>query len=551
MGKKDTSLFICKSCGNEFTKWQGQCTYCGEWNSLKELTNSQLRASPGNGSRRNVAPLRSGSREPSQPLLLSQIQSQTVTRFSTGFDELDRVFGGSLTPGVKDTKHPVFSQSSDVRRQMLDVQKGIVPGSVTLLSGEPGMGKSTLLSQLALKLAQGNIKNQKASDKLKLKNENRKLKKSQLSTLNSQFSNSVLYVCGEESPDQVKLRLDRLSEKLETRNLKLETISLLPETNLETIIDHLLKHPDKYQLVIIDSIQSLTSDQLPGFAGSVSQVRECGFQLTQVLKQTCTAGVLVGHVTKDGTLAGPKTLEHMVDAVLRLEGESTHDLRLVRSVKNRFGTTDEVGVFRMTGHGLIEVNNPGDVFLENSQQGQPGSVTTAVLEGNRVMLLEIQALVLKSNLAMPRRVANGVRLRRLQMILAVLQKQLNLNLGETDVFVNVAGGIHIDEPAADLAMALAVVSSLKNKAVGAPLVGAQALADTQYRAGTRPTPSPPTKQLNNNTSQQPSTVVFGELGLLGEIRPVVGAEKRIQQAKKLGYAKIIGVEEKHIKEIKI
>ncbi len=492
MAKKSDTLFVCKSCGNETTKWSGQCPYCGEWNSLKEVRGGKKSGSDRGG--------RSG-RERVKPVRIREVESGVVERFSTGIEETDRVFGLSV----------IGSQQS----------AGIVPGSVTLLSGEPGMGKSTLLSQLSLRLAGP---------------QDHKTTRSQ--------NSGVLYVCGEESPEQVKMRMERLSavgnqksviskQKLvkgskrvgvrkamingqrqepEDRKPMTDNLFLLPEIQVETVVEEILSGKDKYKLVIIDSIQSMVSDNVPGFAGSVSQVRECGWQLTQAMKEGGVAGIIVGHVTKEGGIAGPKTLEHMVDTVLRLEGERAHDLRVLRAVKNRFGATDEVGVFRMTDQGLEEVPNIGDVFLEG-RTGGPGSVVTAVLEGTRVMLLEVQGLVVKSNLAMPRRVANGVRLSRLQMILAVLQKHLGLRLGEADVYVNVTGGVRIEEPGADLAMALAVISSYKDVAIGS------------------------------------RTVVFGEVGLLGEIRQVSGMEKRWREAKKLGYKRAIGMEERQLREV--
>ena len=320
-------------------------------------------------------------------------------------------------------------------------------------------------------------KNQNNSKNLERKEENVKL---ETVNLKLETNRGVLYVCGEESVEQVRMRMERLSEvssqwsvasgqnkigkrrpRSDDQQLKTDNLFLLPETSVEAVVEEIFQGKDKYLLVIVDSIQSMVSESVPGFAGSVSQVRECGFQLTQIFKETGIAGILVGHVTKDGQIAGPRTLEHMVDTVLRLEGERSHDLRLLRAVKNRFGTTDEVGVLRMTDKGLEEVMNAADVFLEKEKTGDPGSVVTAILEGSRVMLLEVQALVLKSNLVVPRRVVNGVRLGRLQMILAVLQKQLGLSLGEMDVYVNVAGGVRIEEPAADLAIAVAVISSLK------------------------------------------------------------------------------------------
>ena len=523
MANKSDVLFVCKNCGNETSKWAGQCGYCGEWNSLTEVS-SRLSVVSGRKKKGDRVG-RPGGRV--EPIKVSEVNRIRVERICTGIEELDRVFG-SAGQNVGNKGEEIFS--------------GIVPGSVSLLSGEPGMGKSTLLTQLALRLVTFQAKSLKRK---------------------AQSYRGVLYVCGEESVEQVGMRMERLEvvskeiphqveisqdfksvrdDKADMKSLSalsnnasMDGLFLLPETKVEAVVDEILAGKDKYHLVIVDSIQSMVSDVVPGFAGSVSQVRECGLQLTQAFKETGVAGILVGHVTKDGQIAGPRTLEHMVDTVLRLEGEQSHDLRLLRAMKNRFGTTDEVGVFRMTDKGLEEIKNAADVFLaeSNSVKGEPGSVVTAILEGSRVMLLEVQALVLKSNLAVPRRVVNGVRLGRLQMILAVLQKQLGLRLGEMDVFVNVAGGVRIEEPAADLAIAAAVISSLKGKTVG----GSRLMANQELTT-------------ERSTLRKADKVVcFGELGLLGEIRPVTGMERRLQTAKKLGYRQVIGVEEKSVSEL--
>jgi DNA repair protein RadA/Sms len=365
-------------------------------------------------------------------LLLSELEDQKTARFSTGIGELDSVLGG-----------------------------GLVPGALVLLGGDPGIGKSTLALQAAVNIASTNKK--------------------------------VLYISGEESAQQIKLRSARLERSGD--------LLVLPETNLETIVATLIAQQPT--LAVIDSIQTISSGEVSGVVGGVSQVAFATNTLMRVAKQQHTSILIIGHVTKDGMLAGPKTLEHMVDVVLYLEGERFLSLRLLRSSKNRFGSSGEVGVFAMTEQGMIEVKNPSAMFLENRQTGLPGSCAAAILEGNKVLILEIQALTNPSQFGYPRRTTSGFDLNRLQLILAILQKSLQINLSSHDVYVNVAGGFNISERAADLPVALAILSSFKNKALSEGLLA------------------------------------FGEIGLLGEVRGVTQSEKRAKEAVKLGFSEII------------
>lgn len=426
---RQISKFVCQNCGFESPKWAGKCESCGEWNSLVET----IRQAQGKQSHRQMIGLK--------PVRLSEVKGHDVERVKTGINELDRVLG-----------------------------KGMVPGSVVLLAGEPGIGKSTLLTQLALKLNQ-----------------------------------EVLYVCGEESPEQIKLRIDRLSNK-DTPSLRKGVsfnLSFLATTDVDVVVESIRGLNKKPGLVIVDSIQTMSTQDLTGMAGSVGQVRECSHRLLNMAKELHVPVFLVGHVTKVGVIAGPKVLEHLVDTVLYLEGDKRHVFRILRAQKNRFGSVDEVGVFLMSDMGLAEVANPSDLFLEERQTHVAGSAIVATMEGTRPVLVEVQALVIPSQLAIPRRVGTGVDQRRLQLLVAVLSKRCRLALGQWDVYVNVAGGLTLREPAADLGICLAIASSFKNKAIGA------------------------------------KTAVFGEVGLLGEIRRVSFVEKRIKEAKKLGYSQVI------------
>lgn len=448
-------MYVCQNCGTEFLKWAGQCGSCGKWGTLVEtLVSTKVQSSKLKAQKAQVARL----------VRLSEVKvdSGVSGRMSTGMGEFDRVLGG-----------------------------GIVPGSVVLIAGEPGIGKSTLLSQLAMRVGQENSKLKVQNSKLQLK---------------SQKLSSVLYVCGEESPEQVALRVKRLSGngQLPMANGQL---LLLPETDVDTITAT-IEQTLGLSMVIVDSIQSLTTGDLAGMAGAVGQVRESAYRLIRIAKNLQVPIFIVGHVTKEGSIAGPKVLEHMVDAVLELTGERTGAFRILRAVKNRFGATDEVGVFAMAEEGLAEVTNPSQIFLSEAQEGVPGSATVVVMEGTRPVLVEIQALVVASQLPVPRRVAHGVPLTKVQLLTAVLQKRARLSgLGTSDIFANVAGGIKVFEPAADLGLALAMASSLLNK----------------------PLPK--------------KTALIGEVGLLGEIRTVSYLKKRVAEARKLGFTKIVTPEE--------
>ena len=371
-----------------------------------------------------------------KPQKLSEVKHIEKNRLKSGYDEFDRVMGG-----------------------------GIVPGSVTLLAGDPGIGKSTLLLHIIGKVG-------------------------------------GLYISGEESAEQVKLRAKRLG-------IEGENIAILAETNVESIVGAIsilgetLKTKAAIPLVIVDSIQTLSSGELEGMAGSVGQIRHSAELLIAAAKSQGVPVLIIGHVTKEGAIAGPKVLEHMVDAVLYLEGERFANARILRTLKNRFGAIEEVGIFEMVGEGLKEITNPSALFLQDRVKNVAGSVVTVIMEGTRPMLVEIQALVVPTQLAMPRRVGNGVEYNRLQLLVAILQKRLNLPLGGFDIFVNVSGGLKIEEPSADLAVALAIISSFKNKAVDA------------------------------------KCAVFGELGLLGEVRRVGSEERRVKEAKRLGFSTII------------
>jgi DNA repair protein RadA/Sms len=412
---KTKSVFICSNCSFQSPRWQGRCPECGEWNTFSE---TQI-AGGGKASARSSA---------ATVQHLGDIEGKATPRLSTGIGELDSVLGG-----------------------------GIVPGSLVLLGGDPGIGKSTIALQLAI---------------------------------NAQKSqHDVLYVSGEESAQQIKLRSNRLPVT--------ENLAVLAETNLETVLATILA--EQPEVVVIDSIQTMNSEQVNGVVGGVSQLTFATNALMRLAKENHIAIIVIGHVTKEGMLAGPKTLEHMVDTVLYLEGERFASLRILRSNKNRFGSVGEVGVFEMTEEGMMEVANPSLLFLENRETSLPGSATTAVLEGNKVLMLEIQALVNPSHFNNPRRTTSGFDLNRLQLILAILQKSLGLKLNEHDVFINVAGGFKIDERAADLPVALAILSSMTGLAL------------------------------------PPQLVAFGEIGLLGEIRGVAQADKRIREVQKLGF----------------
>ena len=461
MAKSETD-FVCQNCEARFAKWQGQCDQCGEWNSLVEERKPALKVSgKGSKSTKNGG---SGGYTSSDiaPFLQTfggvQPNKDANIRFTTHFSELDRVLGG-----------------------------GLVPGEVILMGGEPGIGKSTLLTQVVIELLlAGDLSAKKGEPE------------------------TILYVSGEESPSQITLRINRYinsehkskksdSGKIHAKLLG-ERLVFLTSTDVDLICSTIAQQ--KPRLVIVDSIQTLTTDDLTGAAGSVGQLRESTDRLTHLVKALNIPLFLVGHVTKEGTIAGPKVLEHIVDCVLEISGERTSQLRLIRAIKNRFGATDEVGVFQHSEYGLEEVTNPSALFLEQGKGDVPGSATVCVMEGTRPLLAEIQSLVVSSQLAMPRRVGRGIELSRIQVLSAVLQKHCNLPLGTHDIFLNAAGGFTLREPAADLGSAVAMASSLVNK------------------------------KLNQKS------VFIGEVGLLGEIRKVSFLDKRIKEAKRLGYTEI-------------
>jgi DNA repair protein RadA/Sms len=412
---KPATIFICSNCQHRTPRWQGKCPECGQWNSLEE---SRIISSARGGPISKAA----------QPVDLSMVDISLRAKIVSGIGEFDDVLGG-----------------------------GLVPGSLVLLGGDPGIGKSTLALQISMELG-----------------------------------DKVLYVSGEESVHQIKLRSGRVSKN--------EQLNVLAETDLDTVLSAVEGFGP--QLVVIDSIQTMYSQEASGVAGGVAQVTGAVQKIMRLAKQNHITFILIGHVTKEGYLAGPKTLEHMVDTVLYLEGERFASFRILRCVKNRFGTTNEVGVFEMLHQGLAEVKNPSQLFLGEEQMQASGNIITSVMEGSRALLLEIQALTSTTNFGYPKRTAEGFDVNRLQLLTAILSKRAGLNLANQDIYINVASGIKIDEPAADLAVALAVVSSLKDAVVS-------------------------------------DTIVVGELGLSGEVRFVPNLEKRIKEAEKLGFKRII------------
>jgi len=418
---KGKSVFRCSECGADQPKWGGKCDACGAWNALVEEAVGRLGGSAVKGVPTGQSPIR-----------LTDLKQSPIERWRTGLAEFDFVLGG-----------------------------GIVPGSVVLVGGEPGIGKSTLLMQCAARLENQGV--------------------------------STLYVSGEESPDQLRLRADRLEEDA-------GGIHVLGETRLESILHHAAQL--KSSVVLLDSVQTTYTEELEGAPGNVGQVRECAARLMRFAKESGPAVILVGHVTKGGGIAGPKTLEHIVDTVLYFEGETTLDHRILRAVKNRFGSVDEIGVFRMTGSGLEPVANPAAAFLAGRSTGASGSAVTALMEGTRPMLVEIQALASKAGFGTPQRVATGLDHRRLALLLAVLERRGGLPFGNLDVFVNVTGGVRLIEPSTDLAVLAALVSTVHD----------------------RPVPA--------------DAVFLGEVGLGGEIRPVAGVERRLAEAARQGFRRV-------------
>jgi DNA repair protein RadA/Sms len=428
---KPKSVYRCTECGHEHPKWVGRCEACGAWNAIAEepaVPRSGRSGKSGKGGRGSALSASSA------PVRLREIAAESLTRWRTGIPEFDFVLGG-----------------------------GIVPGSMTLIGGEPGIGKSTLLLQAAARLETA--------------------------------GRTVLYTSGEESPDQIRLRADRLSEDA-------GAVHVLGETRLEAIIE--AAGAISADIVVVDSIQTIYSGLLESAPGNVGQVRECSGQLMRFAKDSGTSVIVVGHVTKGGGIAGPKTLEHIVDTVLYFEGEATLDYRLLRTTKNRFGSVDELGVFSMTEHGLIVVPNPSAVFLAARSDKTSGSAVTALMEGTRPVLVEVQALAAKSGYGTPQRVATGLDPRRLAVLLAVLERRADTSFANLDVFVQVTAGVRVNEPGADLAVAAALLSSLYN----------------------RPAPA--------------DVIFLGEIGLGGEIRPSGAAERRIAEAVRLGFHRIFG-----------
>ncbi len=433
---KTLTQYVCQNCGRTSPRALGKCPQCGSWGSMVEEIVSPaegLSAVPTRGSQRGAVPRR-----------MSEIEGDAEERLALPIQEFARVLGG-----------------------------GIVPGSIVLVGGDPGIGKSTLLLQLAMDMAGTLAAGQKAS---------------------------VLYVSGEESERQIKMRALRLARSADTGSMP-EDLFLLTETNLDLILDQ-ARHLDPTVLVV-DSIQTMYLSSLQSTAGSVTQVRECANRLREMAKTTGMAVFLIGHVTKEGMIAGPRVLEHIVDTVLYLEGDRYQSYRLLRSVKNRFGATSEVGVFEMREQGMVEITNPSEAFLAERMINSPGSAVAVTMEGTRPLLVEIQGLTTFSNLGNPRRTPNGVDFNRLLLVTAVLTRRLGLRLAEQDVFVNVVGGLRIDEPAADLAIAAALASSFRDVSV------------------------------------QADTVLIGEIGLSGELRWVNQMGARLREAAKLGFRQAI------------
>jgi DNA repair protein RadA/Sms len=419
---KAHATYVCQHCGHTSARWSGKCPNCEAWNSMtEEIVRKVPKSSRATGM--------SGS---GAPVSIADVGVVPLPRIPTALGEFDRVLGG-----------------------------GIVPGSVVLVGGDPGIGKSTLMMQMAAHMG----------------------------------GKTVLYCTGEESVSQIKLRAERLASRLP------ETFLLLAETNVE-IIEAAIRMA-KPDILVVDSIQTMYRGGLESAPGTVSQVREAAAAFLRIAKTDNIPVFLVGHVTKDGSIAGPKVVEHMVDTVLQFEGERHHAYRILRAVKNRFGSTNEIGIFEMGDGGLKEVANPSEVFLAERRSGATGSTVVATIEGTRPLLVEVQALVAPASYGVPQRNSTGFDARRLQMILAVIEKRVGIHVGQYDVFVNVAGGIRVDEPAVDLGMAVSIVSSLRDLSV------------------------------------DPSAVAIGEIGLGGEIRTVSKADQRVMEARKLGFTKCV------------
>jgi DNA repair protein RadA/Sms len=423
MAKKASTVFVCSSCGYESSKWLGKCPSCNEWNSFYEEKAVNVQAKNGTGAL---------SKPKQEAVKLNEVKYKSTTRIKTGVDELDRVLGG-----------------------------GFVEGSLTLLGGEPGIGKSTLILQIC--------------DKVKV-------------------DGKILYVSGEESAEQIKLRADRLG-------INNDNILFLSETDIDAVENAIEKYEPKF--VIIDSIQTMYSDELTSAPGSISQVREMTARVMKMCKGSNITTIIIGHVTKDGSIAGPRVLEHMVDVVLYLEGERFFSYRILRGVKNRFGSTNEIGMFEMEDKGMVEITNPSSILISDHEENPAGSIVTVSIEGTRPLLLEMQALCVQSVFGMPRRNSIGIDYNRLTLLMAVMEKRCNMNLGSQDVYLNIVGGMKVTEPAIDLGIILATASSF------------------------------------SNISIPQDVVAIGEVGLTGEVRRVNLIDKRIKEAEKLGYKTII------------
>ncbi len=422
---KKSSVFFCKECGTEYSKWQGQCTACGEWNTLVE-------GSSVTGKKKSSGARGNSIFSDNKPMKISQIDTDEETRISTGIGELNRVLGG-----------------------------GIIKGSLVLVGGDPGIGKSTILLQMCKEVSK---------------------------------SETMLYVSGEESLRQIKLRAKRLGDFTDNLSILSETMLSAVENAIENI---------KPAVVVIDSIQTMFDESVDSTPGSISQVREITSILMRIAKTKEISIFIVGHVTKEGNVAGPRMLEHMVDTVLYLEGDTSSSYRILRAVKNRFGSTNEIGVFEMEKTGLVEVVNPSEYLMQGRPVGESGSVVTSAVEGSRSFMVEVQALISHTYFNVPRRTAAGTDYNRMNLILAVVEKRLGLRLSDNDAYVNVAGGMRITEPAIDLAIVAAVISGQSGKIV------------------------------------DPDTVIFGEVGLVGEVRAVTKCDKRILEAKKTGFKKCV------------
>lgn len=435
---KTQTQYVCDSCGAVHGKWQGQCSQCQAWNSLTEVVSTKVSTQ---GRTRAKLYQSAQTKIVSAQEVLEKSAGQTE-RIKSGLFELDRVFGG-----------------------------GFVIGSVSLVGGQPGIGKSTILTQLSINL------------------------------LINKENNNIYYVAGEESPQQIASRIKRMMPPTDKPENSLKGLQLISTTNVDELISMVENHAPS--VLIIDSIQTMYTEDLTGIAGSVGQIKECASRIVGLAKRLNIPTFLVGHVTKEGDIAGPKVLEHIVDTVVEITGDRSGELRVIHSLKNRFGPTDEIGLLRFTEDGVAEVSNPAEVFLEDKTKGQPGSALALTLEGSRPMVVEVQALVVKSYLPTPRRVARGIPISKLHLLLAVLQKHTKTRLDQSDVFVNVVGEMNFSDPAIDLAVAAALISANTEKSLGE------------------------------------NVVYCGEIGLLGEVRKVRSLKKRVKEAKRLGYNKIL------------